>query len=94
MVFLTNAKLSGLVKVENGDLVVRNQIYHDAFSMTWVKEHTAVNWQLLVTIASLAIELKLSVGTRPRFEGAAADQPEYIAHRTMPPIRSTPTTRR
>ncbi len=48
-------KLSGLVKVEDSDLVVRNQIYRDAFDLDWVKEHTAVNWQLLVTIASLTI---------------------------------------
>lgn len=48
-------KLSGLVKVENGRLVVRNQIYRQAFDLKWVKEHTAVNWQLIVTIASVSI---------------------------------------
>lgn len=37
-------KLSGVVKRENGRLMVRNQIYHEVFDSDWVKAHWPANW--------------------------------------------------
>jgi hypothetical protein len=36
-------KLSGLVKIENRTLRVRNEIYRRAFDLAWVRKHTAIN---------------------------------------------------
>ncbi|MCP4543694.1 MAG: hypothetical protein GY832_41805 [Chloroflexi bacterium] len=75
-------KLSGLVKVENGILLARNEIYRRAFDLTWVKEHTAVNWTLVAAsiaglVALLAVGFILfefSVGIR--LDGYTADARE------------------
>lgn len=60
-------KLYGLVKVdENGQLVVRNQIYHRVFDTAWVKQHQAPSWKrvawlglVLVTVLSVGLSLIL-----------------------------------
>jgi tetratricopeptide (TPR) repeat protein len=46
-------KLSGLVKVENGQLAVRNRIYRQAFDEAWIRKHTLANWPRLLAITSV-----------------------------------------
>ncbi len=54
-------KLSGLVKVENGRLGVRNQIYRHAFDLRWVRKNIDRGWQFALTVASSAIAI-IAVG--------------------------------
>jgi hypothetical protein len=54
-------RLSGLVKVENGILQTRNEIYRRAFNHEWVSRHTAINWAPIVAGAAVLVAL-LAVG--------------------------------
>lgn len=40
----THLKLSGIVKRENGNLVLRNPIYAQVFDLAWIKDHWPVSW--------------------------------------------------
>lgn len=55
-------KLSGLVKVEDDKLQVRNEIYRRAFNSGWIREHLAVNWRPWV-MGFFAILIILLVAT-------------------------------
>ncbi len=43
-------KLLGLIRVENGYLKIRNEIYRQAFNMAWIKANTPVNRMRIFTI--------------------------------------------
>ncbi len=53
-------KLSGLVKVEDGCLQVRNEIYRQVFNLDWIKDHTPVDWTRRIAVA-LTVALVLVV---------------------------------
>jgi len=50
-------KLSGLVKVENGCLAVRNEIYRRAFDVAWVKENTAIDLAYVLAAGAVFVAL-------------------------------------
>jgi hypothetical protein len=57
----SHLKLAGLVRVENGRLVVSNNIYARVFDLTWVKRNSEVNWFLRSSIVlSIIVVLLLS----------------------------------
>jgi hypothetical protein len=53
--------LSGLVKIDDGRLIVRNQIYTQAFNQDWINKETAFNWTLWISGVAVAIAI-LAVG--------------------------------
>jgi formylglycine-generating enzyme required for sulfatase activity len=54
-------KLSGLVKVDDGWLRVRNEIYRQAFDRAWLRRNLPANWVPLVVSISLVLAL-LAIG--------------------------------
>jgi hypothetical protein len=54
-------KLSGLVKVKAGALVVRNNIYHHVFNAEWIKARTPVNRLKRVAVAAVLVALVVTV---------------------------------
>jgi LysM repeat protein len=55
-------KLAGLVRVEEGRLVVNNRIYARVFDLAWVNRYTEVNWSRRVSIAlGVVVALLLAV---------------------------------
>ncbi len=50
---LGSLKLSGVVKIEEGRLAVKNRIYEQVFNKEFVKRHMPVNWQRVVQRAAL-----------------------------------------
>ncbi|MBN1217283.1 MAG: AAA-like domain-containing protein [Anaerolineae bacterium] len=57
-------KLFGLVRVENGVLKVRNEIYRHVFNLDWIKINTPVDWtpRIVVIAATLLVLLISMVG--------------------------------
>ncbi|MCP9493906.1 MAG: AAA-like domain-containing protein [Pyrinomonadaceae bacterium MAG19_C2-C3] len=53
----SHLKLSGVVKREDGALVVRNEIYRRVFGEAWIKEHLPVNWTRRLTRVARAAAL-------------------------------------
>ena len=51
--------LIGLVKPENGFLIVRNRIYQTAFDLDWVKQNTPKNVTKILAVGFAAISLAL-----------------------------------
>jgi energy-coupling factor transporter ATP-binding protein EcfA2 len=65
-------KLSGLIKVTNKQLAVRNRIYESVFGLQWIGEHSSTEvWRYLVDLASrfstllilMFVQLPLVAGT-------------------------------
>jgi len=52
-------KLSGLVKVENGYLCTRNEIYRRTFDLDWIKANTPVNWTRRIAVATALLAFLL-----------------------------------
>jgi len=50
-------KLLGLVKVEDGYLYIRNEIYRHVFDLAWVRENTPTNWAPIVTGVAVSMAL-------------------------------------
>lgn len=50
-------KLSGLVKVDNGCLQVRNEVYRHTFDLEWVTENTATDRTPVIARASIVVAL-------------------------------------
>jgi tetratricopeptide (TPR) repeat protein len=48
-------KLFGLVRVENGILKVRNEIYRHVFNLDWIKANTPVDWPRRIAIISTVL---------------------------------------
>ena len=70
-------KLSGLVKVEHNQLVVRNEINRRAFDSTWIETHIPINWQhlsiggaIIVVIFATVILIYNSIWLPSRAESA------------------------
>lgn len=51
---VTRLKLSGLVRGQEGRLVVKNRIYHAIFDDRWVREHLPRNWARYAARAGIA----------------------------------------
>jgi tetratricopeptide (TPR) repeat protein len=52
-------KLAGLVHAPHGMLVVRNQIYRQAFDLNWVRASMPVNWIRYTTVIATLLALSL-----------------------------------
>jgi len=50
-------KLYGLVRVENGQLQVRNEIYRHVFDLDWIEANTPIDWSRRIAIWTLAFLL-------------------------------------
>jgi hypothetical protein len=48
-------KLFGLVRVENGILKVRNEIYRHVFNLDWIQANTPVDWTPRIAIISIVL---------------------------------------
>ena len=56
-------KLFGLVRVENGFLKVRNEIYRYVFDLNWIKANTPINWpRRIAIIATILVVLFVGMG--------------------------------
>jgi tetratricopeptide (TPR) repeat protein len=56
----TRLKLFGLVRAEKGTLKVRNEIYHRAFNLDWIKANTPVDWTRRIAVISTVLVLLLA----------------------------------
>ncbi|NJN96803.1 MAG: hypothetical protein HC875_23195 [Anaerolineales bacterium] len=52
-------KLFGLVRVENGLLKLRNEIYRHVFNLDWIEAHTPVDWTRRLAIISTILTILL-----------------------------------
>lgn len=52
-------KLAGLVHASNGILVVRNEVYRQAFDLNWVRASMPFNWVRYVTVIAILLVLSL-----------------------------------
>ena len=50
-------KLTGLIRVEDGVLRVRNEIYRQVFDQAWIKANTPINWIQIATVAAVLLAL-------------------------------------
>lgn len=55
-------KLVGLVRVENGFLKIRNEIYRLVFNLDWIKANSPTKWVSYVAITSVVLVLLLAGG--------------------------------
>jgi tetratricopeptide (TPR) repeat protein len=51
----SHLKLSGIVRRDNGLLILRNPIYGEVFDKTWIKEHVPVNWPKRLQRAAIGL---------------------------------------
>jgi WD40 repeat protein/tetratricopeptide (TPR) repeat protein len=60
---VTRLKLSGLVRGENGVLVVKNPIYRQNFGTSWVRAqlHKQLDWKLVINYAGAAFRYSLPI---------------------------------
>jgi tetratricopeptide (TPR) repeat protein len=54
-------KLFGLVRVENGLLKVRNEIYRHVFNLDWIEANTPIDWTRRIAISSSILTVLLIV---------------------------------